>query len=125
MSKINPQHGPGPVHVSRNHAPLPDPATAPVDDALTERVFQAHRQMAATTAMLTQEMVDFTSRRMRAQSDFVGELLRCADLPTVMATQFRFVADTSRDYAEEINRIACSLRTTMEPEPTKETATAA
>jgi hypothetical protein len=81
-----------------------------LEGALADRFFMTSRQVAEMTATIAQEMVDFAGRRMRAQLDFMGSLPNCSEPQDVMAAQFRFVADASKDYADEISHMSQVLR---------------
>ena len=81
-----------------------------IEGALADRFFMTSRQVAEMTATIAQEMVDFAGRRMRAQLDFIGSLPNCSEPQDVMAAQFRFVADASKDYADEIGHMTQVLR---------------
>jgi hypothetical protein len=112
MSKIDSPTMPPPAQPTQ-----PLAAGLPIEGALAERFFMTSRQIAEMTALLAQEMVDFTGRRMRAQLDFMGALPNCSEPQDVMAAQFRFVADASKDYAEEINHLSEVLRRMNEEPP--------
>jgi hypothetical protein len=105
--------------MSKIDTPRTPPASQPaqfqngalqLEGAITERFFATSLQMAEMTATLAQEMVDFTGRRMRAQLDFMGSAPNWSDPQDVMAAQFRFVADASKAYAEEIDHLTHVLR---------------
>jgi hypothetical protein len=84
-----------------------------LDPALAERVFMTQRQMADVTLMMAREMMDFATRRFRAQAEFVESLARCGDPQQMMETQLRFVAQATSDYADEMSHMAKTVRTTV------------
>ena len=92
--------------------PAAPPAQIPtqLEGAITDQFFATGMQMAQVTALLAQEMVDFASRRMRAQLDFLGAMPNWSDPQEVMTAQFRFAADASKDYAEEMDHLTQVLR---------------
>jgi hypothetical protein len=83
-----------------------------LDPAFAERVMMTQRQMADMSLMMAREMMDFATRRFRAQAEFVESLTRCGDPQQLMETQLRFLAQTSSDYADEMSHIAKAVRTT-------------
>ena len=87
------------------------PATDSTADAaalsvLTERIFTANREAADAAAEIAKEVMDFTSRRLRAQMEFVSEMPQMGDVNGVMAAQLRFLERASRDYAQELGTVS-------------------
>ena len=104
MNKI---HSPTTAHALPARPPA---AATQIEGEFAERFFMTGRQIGEMTAALAQEMVDFAGRRVRAQLDFMSALPNCSAPQDVMAAQFRFVAETSKDYADEISHMSEVLR---------------
>ncbi|MGG5818679.1 hypothetical protein [Falsiroseomonas sp. HW251] len=77
--------------------------------ALTETPFTANLMLGEMASQVTQEMMDFAQRRMKAQAEFVASL-PLGDIKGLMEAQFRFLEQASRDYAEEIGHVADVVR---------------
>jgi len=84
-----------------------------LDPAFAERVFMTQRQIADMTLVMAREMMDFATRRFRAQAEFVESLARCGDPQQMMDAQLRFVAQATSDYADEMSHMAKTVRTTV------------
>jgi hypothetical protein len=89
----------------------PAPATNDTPDAatlsaLTERLFTANREATDVATEIAKEMMEFTSRRLRAQMEFVSEMPQMGDVNGVMAAQLRFLERASRDYAQELGTVS-------------------
>jgi hypothetical protein len=89
----------------------PAPATQGAPDTaafagLTERLFTANRDAADVATEIVKEMMEFTSRRLRAQMEFMSALPQAGDINGVMAAQFRFLERASHDYADEIGVVS-------------------
>jgi hypothetical protein len=77
--------------------------------ALTASPFAANFMIGQMASQMTQEMVEFTQRRMKAQVEFMSSL-PMGDVKGMMEAQFRFLEQASRDYAEEIGHVAEVIR---------------
>lgn len=94
--------------MSRIETPGPAPATAGFA-SLTDAPFVANVMLGQMASQITQEMVEFAQRRMKAQMEFVSSL-PIGDVKGMMEAQFRFFEQASRDYAEEIGHVADVVR---------------
>jgi hypothetical protein len=81
--------------------------------SLVDGPFAANMMMGQMASQITQEIMDFAGRRMRAQMDFVSTL-PMGDVKGMMEAQFRFFEQASRDYAEEIGHVADVVRKAAE-----------
>jgi hypothetical protein len=89
------------------HAPSTDATPdAAALSMLTERFFIANREAADAANEIAKEMMDFTSRRLRAQMEFVSEMPQMGDVNGMMAAQLRFLERASRDYAQELGTVS-------------------
>lgn len=91
------------------------------DPEMAERLLVPQRQLAEVALQMTQEMMDFANRRMRAQVEFMDALRRCDDFNGVVEAQLRFVAQTSSDFADEISHLVQVARVRMEAETAAKT----
>ncbi|WP_158287747.1 hypothetical protein [Falsiroseomonas bella] len=87
----------------------PAPAPAPHVAALPESPFAANLMLSEMAAQITQEMLDFSGRRMRAQMEFVSSM-PVGDVKGMMEAQFRFLAQASQDYAQEMVQVGEVIR---------------
>ncbi len=88
--------------------------------ALTDGPFAANLMLGQMASQITQEIVDFAGRRMRAQMDFVSTL-PMGDMKGMIEAQFRFMEQASRDYADEISHVSEVIRkVTVAPVATKD-----
>jgi hypothetical protein len=74
-----------------------------------ETPFAANLMLSEMAAQITQEMLDFSGRRMRAQMEFVSSM-PVGDMKGMMEAQFRFLAQASQDYAQEIAQVGAVIR---------------
>jgi hypothetical protein len=81
--------------------------------SLLDGPFAANLMVGQMASQITQEIMDFAGRRMRAQMDFVSSM-PVGDVKGMMEAQFRFFEQASRDYAEEIGHVADVVRKTAE-----------
>ncbi len=81
--------------------------------SLVDGPLAANVMMGQMASQITQEIMDFAGRRMRAQMDFVSTL-PMGDVKGMMEAQFRFFEQASRDYAEEIGHVADVVRKAAE-----------
>jgi hypothetical protein len=77
--------------------------------SLLEAPLAANMMVGEMASQITQEIVDFTARRMRAQMEFVSSL-PVGDVKGMMEAQFRFFEQASRDYADEFGQVAEVVR---------------
>ena len=85
--------------------PTPEPRSASMSDS----PFAANLMLSEMAAQITQEMLDFSGRRMRAQMEFVSSM-PVGDVKGMMEAQFRFFAQASEDYAQEIAQVGEMIR---------------
>lgn len=102
-----------------SHIDLPPPATekqeSPRETALaTDGPFAANMMLGQMASEITQEVMDFAGRRMRAQLDFVSTL-PVGDVKGMMEAQFRFFEQASRDYTQEFNQVTEVVRKAASP----------
>jgi hypothetical protein len=71
--------------------------------------FAANLALSEMAAQITQEMLDFSGRRMRAQMEFVSSM-PIGDVKGMMEAQFRFLARASEDYVQEIAQVGEMIR---------------
>jgi len=76
--------------------------------------FTTNLVLGQMASQITQEMMDFASRRMRAQLQFVSSL-PVGDMKGMMEAQFRFFEEASRDYAKEFTHVTDVLRQASTP----------
>ncbi len=88
-----------------------------MEAAMADRLFEAQRQMSDISLTLAGEVIDFATRRLRAQMAFLESLHRCADPQTLLDAQFRFVASTTEDYAAEMATLAQTIQTAQAAQP--------
>jgi hypothetical protein len=72
--------------------------------------FAANLAASEIAAQITQEVMDFAGRRMRAQVEFVTSVPQMGDVTGLMEAQFRFLEQASRDYAQEFGQITEVIR---------------
>ncbi len=70
---------------------------------------------------LTQEMMEFATRRVRAQVALFDTLSRCTDFADLLEAQLRFLSDAGADCAAECSHLArtaqARLAATAAPAP--------
>jgi hypothetical protein len=77
--------------------------------SLMEAPLAANMMVGEMASQITQEIMDFAGRRMRAQMEFVSTL-PVGDVKGMMEAQFRFFEQASRDYADELGQVAEVVR---------------
>jgi hypothetical protein len=95
-------------------APAPEQADTHASVAgVADGPFAANLALTGMAAQITQEMMDFAGRRLRAQMDFVSTM-PLGDVKGMMEAQFRFLERASRDYAEEFAQVTDVIRKAAE-----------
>jgi hypothetical protein len=95
--------------MSRIEKPPPTQAPEPRSAPMPGNPFAANLVLNEMAAQITQEMLDFSGRRMRAQMEFVSSM-PVGDMKGMMEAQFRFLAQASQDYAQEIAQVGEMIR---------------
>ncbi|MBX6374572.1 MAG: phasin family protein [Acetobacteraceae bacterium] len=80
---------------------------------LAERMMMPQWQAAEVAMQLTQEMMDFMTRRVRAQVALFETLSRCTDFNTALKAQLDFLSEASADCMDEFAHLAKVAQTRL------------
>lgn len=83
--------------------PAQDPAPAPNLAA-----------MMAVPAAVTQELLAFGARRLKANADHVGEIMAARTPKEYVDVQMKFAVETMADYADEATRLQAAAQQAMD-----------